>query len=159
MERHSNAQVFRDRIFRRLPVLADEGRCRVPNSRFWDFYRANKPLFYDACIGVRKFEDGAWFIVAYDFVDREAAQIREIDEMLSRHNPNCRKCGKPCVIERALMMDDRIFYRFFCEECRTRTGGLLPHVLVKYLWGEEGVEIIDRPNHRQRRKSYEERHD
>jgi len=143
MDRLREAEAFRNRLFQRLPALESEGHCRVPNQRFWDHYKANKDLYYDACIGVRKVE-GVWLIVVYDLVDHEAEAEREIQEMLSRHESECGQCQSLCVIEKHIMRNGYPCYRFFCESCVRRTSGLLPHALVDYLWQYEGREILDR---------------
>lgn len=142
LDRIAAAKQFRQRIFERLPVLADEGKCGIPNRRFWEFYREKKKEFFEACIGVQKKDDG-WIIVAYDFVDHEAAAARELQNMLARHSSACSKCNAPCVIEKKLMRNGYPCYRYFCESCWKGDGGLLPHTLVYYLHTHQGVEILD----------------
>ena len=141
-ERFKQAQAFREMIFKRLPELVSQGKCSVPNQRFWNFYREKKELFFDACIGVRKIDSG-WRIIAYEFVDRHAAEEREIQEMFSRHNSKCHKCGEACLIQRLMMCNGHLCYRFFCESCWDWRSSHLPHKLVDYL-SERGTAILDR---------------
>lgn len=46
--------LFREKIFRRVPELRKHGEVRIPNQRFWDFYHANKDMFYQACLSPHK---------------------------------------------------------------------------------------------------------
>ena len=141
----TDAQTFRDKILSRLPELATQAECPVPNRRFWDFYREQKSLFHDACLGVRKGEDGVWRIVAYPFEYPEVRRERQIKEMLSRHPLYCCDCGEPlAMIERSIMRDGREQFRYWCSVCRYRKGGALPHDLVDFLSKEQDFEIFDR---------------
>lgn len=143
MDRLQEAKRFRQRIFERHPALKEHGECPAPNQRFWDFYHEQKQAFWDACIGVRN-TDAGWMIVAYDLVDRQAEADREIQEMLARHQSECRNCQTPCVIEKHIMRNGYPNYRFFCKSCRERTSSSLPHTLVDYLHSHKQVEIRDR---------------
>ena len=145
-ERFKAAQAFRAMIFKRLPLLETKGECRIPNQKFWDYYAEHKFLFYDACIGVRKIDSG-WRIIAYEFVDRHAAEEKEIQEMLSRHNSKCHKCGEACLIQRSIMRNGHLCYRFFCESCWDWRSSHLPHKLVDYL-SEGGRQILNRLGNR-----------
>ena len=135
------AKAFRERIFQRLPALANEGRCRVPNQRFWDFYHDEKEMFCKACIGVRKVDDD-WLIIAYDFVDHDLKSDQEQNEMLARHQSECFECDHPCALERTRMKNGYPRYYFYCQNCQRRKSSALPHKLVDHLIAS-GREVFD----------------
>ena len=138
------AALLREKMFARLPMLATTGACPVPNQRFWDFYHDNITQFLEACIGVRKTETGQWLIVAYPFEDPETKAQRLIDEMLTKHPIGCPTCRTGSEIERFVMKNGAIQFKYFCLACDTKRGGALPHPLVDYLCKEYCVRIFDR---------------
>ena len=138
------AAQLREKMFARLPVLGTEGACPVPNQRFWDFYRENRTHLEDACIGVRKTETDQWLIVAYPFEDPQAKEQRLIDEMLTKHPVVCPTCCTDSEIERHVMTNGAIQFKYFCVMCYSKRGGALPHYLVDYLCKEYCVRIFDR---------------
>ena len=143
MDRLREATAFRNRLFRRLPALATEGHCRVPNWRFWDHYKANRDLYYNACVGVQKLDDG-WHIIAYEFKDMAFEEHRAINEMLQRHSVDCSHCGQQNEIERSFMKDARVLYMFYCRDCSSRNSTALPHKLVNHCIDTLAIAVFDR---------------
>ena len=151
MKMNIEPQVFREKIFKRLPKLQSLGFSEIPNQKFWDFYKENKELFHKACIIVQKSEDG-WQIIAKDFVDTEIEYLKKIGDMLKQHRESmhCKKCRKHITtIEKHIMKNNTILYRFLCTRCKKfkrypQSGGALPHELAKYLKDEFQFKIIPR---------------
>lgn len=134
---------FREKIFQRLPELEISGKARIPNQQFWDFYRANKNLFYHACISPRKCDDGVWILVAHEFVDREAQHQAEIAEMVKRHVTACPACDVENQICVSIMRNGIQQFKFYCPACYGIYGGALPYALVAYC-KNKGIEVCDR---------------
>ena len=146
---------FRQKIFARLPELETLGEVRIPNQRFWDFYHANKELFYHACLYPRRREDGVWVLVAYEFVDRVAQHREKVEAMAQRHCRNCPTCDVPPLICVSTMSDGRKQFKLYCPSCYGIYGGALPYLLVEHL-ENEGVHICVRELVYQNRSILEE---
>ena len=134
---------LRQKILDRLPELKTKGICRVPNQRFWDFYREHKDKLHLACIGVQKDETGNWCIVKYPHINREEEAQREIDEMLSRHTNSCWRCRSQIFLIRKNIQSNNVAnFQYWCNFCQRTASSALPHKLVEYLVETQNFQII-----------------
>ena len=134
---------LRQKILDRLPELKTKGMCRVPNQRFWDFYRDHKDELHEACIGVQKDEKNNWVIVKHPHINRKEETQREINEMLARHTDSCLECGSKISMIRKNMQSNNVAnFKYWCGICQRTRSSALPHKLVEYLVETQKFEIF-----------------
>ena len=134
---------LRQKILDRLPVLKERGMCRVPNQKFWEYYREPKAELSAACIGIRKDDAGNSQIVAYPYENITERYEREIAEMRAKHRGKCQRCFSEChTIRKRLMSNGMPLFKFKCVACGRETGSSLPHQLVDYLVQEQDFDLL-----------------
>lgn len=127
-----NATELRQKMFRRLPDLENEGETPVPSQKFWDYYHENKELFKEADILVIKVDANRWYI------QDKRANIGELEE---KHPPKCENCGERRELVRRAAKNDTKQYFWYCIDCN-KMSGAIPHILTKHLI-DEGQPVND----------------
>lgn len=137
---------FRNKIMSRLPDLKITGECAVPQTQqFWDYYKAHKQHFYDACLLVFRTALGEWRIKALDLVDRESVNQQKLNDMKAKHTLECPDCSVSVGICSSLMKDGRIMYQGYCPVCHNILTKALPHALVAD-YENRGLRIMEKDN-------------
>ena len=107
-------QVLRDKMLERLPTLALEGVCPVPNSRFWDYYNLGGKESLRAAGIVLKKTDACWVL----FLQPELPSVtrqRELETFFADFSEFC-ECGTEIVLERKVCRNGVKQYRLRCAD-------------------------------------------
>ena len=132
-----NATELRQKMFKKLPELETEGLTKVPNKKFWNYYRANKESLIEANILVTKSADNIWYVI-----DNEPNKQALLRESIKKHPPECVNCGEYRELAQRAAINGAIQYYWYCIDC-DKMSGAIPHELAEHLIENEGQTVYD----------------